>query len=267
MDYCELPAPPPLDSIIRCFWFLRGDDLGADPQVIVPDGRLEIILHLAEPFTRLDDHDIARGQPRVILSGQLTAPIRVRPVGVTDIVGIRFRSAAAAAVLRVPLAELNDSVGQLDRVAPSLASALFDAANAHRDAAERVGALARVLSRAVRSEPDALVAAVLREMDIPNAPSVASLADRYGISARTFERRVLAATGLPPSTLRRVYRFRRAFRMLDGAEPGSWSRIAVRAGYYDQAHLIRDFRELAGAAPTHLFDAEPALARAIMGSE
>jgi AraC-like DNA-binding protein len=267
MDYCELPAAPPLDSIVRCFWFLRGDDLGADAQVIVPDGRLEIILHLAEPFARLDEHDVARSQPRAILSGQLTAPIRVRPMGVTDIVGIRFRSAAAAAVLRVPLPEINDSVDRLDGFAPSLATALFDAANAHRDAVGRADALSRVLSSVVRLEPDALVAAALRDMDAPAAPAVATIADAYGVSARTFERRVLSATGLSPATLRRVFRFRRAFRMLDGAEPGSWSRIAVRAGYYDQAHLIRDFRQFAGATPTHLLNTDADLARAILGGE
>ncbi|MGQ0639720.1 MAG: DUF6597 domain-containing transcriptional factor [Gemmatimonadaceae bacterium] len=55
MEYLELAAPPPLGALVRCFWFLRGDDLRADPQVIVPDGRLEIVLHLGDPFQRVEE--------------------------------------------------------------------------------------------------------------------------------------------------------------------------------------------------------------------
>ncbi|MGH7709715.1 MAG: DUF6597 domain-containing transcriptional factor [Gemmatimonadaceae bacterium] len=95
MEYLELCAQPPLDALIRCFWFLRGDDLGADPQVIVPDGRLEIILHLADPFYRVDSEDAAHVQAPALLSGQLTAPLRLRVHGTADVVGIRFRTAAA----------------------------------------------------------------------------------------------------------------------------------------------------------------------------
>jgi transcriptional regulator GlxA family with amidase domain len=93
------------------------------------------------------------------------------------------------------------------------------------------------------------------------------VADEFGVSARTLERRVLDHAGLPPSTLRRVLRFRRAFRLLDQAPPGTWSRIATSAGYYDQAHLIRDFRQFAGAPPAEFFRAGPELARAIIGGD
>jgi transcriptional regulator GlxA family with amidase domain len=67
--------------------------------------------------------------------------------------------------------------------------------------------------------------------------------------------------------MRRVLRFRRAFRMLDQAPPGTWAQVAAHAGYFDQAHLIRDFRQFAGAAPSEFFGTEPELARAILAGD
>ncbi|MGQ0642070.1 MAG: AraC family transcriptional regulator [Gemmatimonadaceae bacterium] len=265
MEYGETPAPAPLDALVRCFWFLRGDDLGSDPQVIVPDGRLEIILHLAEPFHRLDAEDRAHVQAQALVSGQLTAPLRLRPGGPADIVGIRFRTAAACAVLPLPLAELTDRVEPLADALPQLARSLETAAARNNTVAARVAALAHVLTRFVVRTPDPLATAVIRSLDTSESLRLGLIADLYGVSARTLERKRREHAGLPLNVLRRLLRFRRAFRMLDQAPPGTWARVAARAGYFDQAHLIRDFRRFAGAAPSEFFRAEPDLARAILG--
>lgn len=267
MEYEELPAPPPLDSIVRCFWFLRGSDAGGEPQVIVADGRLEIILHLAEPFSRIATDGVARRQDSVLLSGQITQPVRVCATGSADLIGIRFRTAAASALLRAPLTEYTDRVDALHGIAPDLAGALYGAAMRRRDSASRVTALSDVLARRIHREPDPLASAVIRSLDAAHAPTVGSIADAYSVSPRTLERRVLAATGLAPSALRRVLRFRRAFRQLDQAPPGTWAGVAASTGYFDQAHLIRDFRQFAGVAPSEFFRTEPSLARAILGGE
>jgi hypothetical protein len=123
MRYSELAAPPSLHGIIRCFWFLSGDDLGAEPQVIVPDGRPEIVLHVGEPFARCHD-SYTEVQAPVLVSGQLTGPLRVRPSGTADVVAIRFRTAAAACVLSPPLDDLGDRIEDLTCVARPLAQEL-----------------------------------------------------------------------------------------------------------------------------------------------
>lgn len=78
---------------------------------------------------------------------------------------------------------------------------------------------------------------------------------------------MLAETGLAPKLLMRVLRFRRAFRLLDRSAAGGWGRVAVSAGYFDQAHLIREFREFAGAAPSVFWESDPELSRALLGGE
>ena len=267
MEYVELPAPPPLDELVHCFWFLRGTFPSTDTQTVVADGRLEIILHLAESFSLVGDDGRSSRQADALVSGQLTVPVRLTGNGFGDVVGIRFRTTAAAAVVRMPLADLTDRVESLGDVSSALAAELLAAARAHRTASSRVTALSRVLGTRVSRSPDPLAGAATTALAAPGPLRIEALARSLGSTTRTLERRVIMATGLPPATLRRVMRFRRTFRLLESTPRGTWAEVAVKTGYADQAHLIRDFRQFTGASPSEFFGGGPELARAIMGTE
>jgi len=266
-EYLELPAPAPLDALIHCFWFLRGPMAGAEVQSVVPDGRMEIVLHLGEPFSEVGLDGVARPQADALLAGQLTSPFSLLPRGPADVVGIRFRSAGARSVLGFPAAEVT---GRVDRLADHdvrLAGELLSAAAKAPGRMERVAALGRVLRRFVRDEPPPLVAEAVRWLDQAKAPPMHAVAARLGVTRRTLERRVLHEVGLAPQMLHRVFRFRRAFRLIDQAPSGTWARVAHAAGYFDQAHLIREFRRFAGAAPTAFLESDPALSRAMLSGQ
>ena len=55
--------------------------------------------------------------------------------------------------------------------------------------------------------------------------------------------------GLPPKTLARILRFHRARGLIVAPGGADFAEVADLCGYYDQAHLIRDFREFAGCTP------------------
>jgi len=271
-EYLELPAPPPLDALIHCFWFLRGPMAGAEVQSVVPDGRMEIVLHLGEPFSAVGPDGVARPQGEALLAGQLTSPIQLLPRGPADVVGIRFRSAGARSVLGFPAAEATGRVERLSDYRARLAGELLSAAAQGRNGAralsqERVRALAGVLGRFVRDQPPLLVAEAVRCLNQAKTPPMHTVAARLGVTRRTLERRVLHEVGLAPQMLHRVFRFRRAFRLLDEAPPGTWARVAHAAGYFDQAHLIREFRRFAGAAPAAFLESDPAFSRAMLSGQ
>ena len=167
----------------------------------------------------------------------------------------------------MPLADLTDRIEPLSSLSPHLAAELLASARRHAQPVARAHALATALGRRVVASPDPVAAMATRELAAPAPRRIEALACSLGTSSRTLERRVTLATGLPPATLRRVMRFRSAFRMLEGTPRGTWAEVATRAGYADQAHLIRDFRQFAGAAPSEFFQAGPDLAVAIMGGD
>lgn len=78
------------------------------------------------------------------------------------------------------------------------------------------------------------------------AADVRALARESGYSERQLRRRVLAATGHTPKRMARIGRMQ---RLLKAGRGESWARSAVDHGFYDEAHMAADIRELAGATP------------------
>jgi len=264
MKYLEVAPGPPLDALVHCIWFLTGT--GAEPaQPIVPDGRVELILHRAEPFSRVEPSGHARPQAAALVAGQLTAPICLSARGTVDVVGIRFRSAGARAVVGLPLHELADRVEPLCDVHQGLASALARVVSRQTSPEACAAAIEGVLLRFTREEPPKLIGAAVRALGSPRCPGIEAVARDLNTTPRTLERHVRAEVGLAPKMLQRVLRFRRAFRLLDSTAPGLWGRVAAASGYFDQAHMIREFRGFAGAAPSAFFHVDPGLARAFVG--
>ena len=76
------------------------------------------------------------------------------------------------------------------------------------------------------------------------------LADQTNLSIRHFRRLTLSLTGLSPKHLARILRFRRALHLKTIDPNSTWTSAALNAGYFDQAHFIRDHRALTGQTPT-----------------
>jgi AraC-like DNA-binding protein len=117
----------------------------------------------------------------------------------------------------------------------------------------RVAATAARLATA--GPPDAPVRAAARRLADPRA-RVEALAGELGLSERQLRRRCHAAVGYGPKTLQRVLRFGRFLAQADAAGADrDLARIALDAGYADQAHLTRECTRLAGLAPAALVHA------------
>lgn len=81
---------------------------------------------------------------------------------------------------------------------------------------------------------------------------IGALARELGWSHRHLISQFREHVGLAPQVVARILRFQRAVALVTSPGKESLSRIALKAGYYDQAHLNRDFTEFAGTSPTAL---------------
>jgi len=231
MDYGERQPAPGLRPYVRCIWWLRAP-AGGGVERVLPDGCPEIIFNRADPFR-------GRGvQPLAMAVGQLDRFLEITPTGEVDLVGIRFEPAGMHALLRLPMHELTGTSVDLDGVDRRLRRDLEAAARRGIDALED-----RLLARVGRpSEASVAVACLV-------ASGGTAAMDDLPLPARRLERRFRAEVGLAPKRLARIVRFHEVVRSLDRGVQPAWAPLALDAGYYDQAHMIRDFRQFAGIAP------------------
>ena len=81
--------------------------------------------------------------------------------------------------------------------------------------------------------------------------TVDTLADRFGMSGRHFERKFKEFSGFRPKLYSRISRFHAALKEYGSGK--SLTDIAYDCGYYDQAHFISDFKEFSGYSPKVYF--------------
>lgn len=248
MQYEELVPPPELRSLVHRLWVLRGRAYAGGPfQRAMPDGRAELIFNFADPFECLDGRR-ARTQPPALLVGPSRRAMAIRPTGTVDLIGIRFRPEALAAWLRVRGAELAEAWFSLAEVPAPLETTLHERLAEADSTRRRLRILRSQLVRTPVPSDRRLSSAV--DMILADGRARPErIAEVVGLSRRQLGRLFQERIGIAPKSLGLLGRFQRALRALDGGTRTSLASVAAGAGYFDQAHLCRDFRLFAGTTP------------------
>jgi AraC-like DNA-binding protein len=238
--YREHLPHPDLRGHVACYWSIRCTLPPADAHddAVVPDACLDFLFDLAGDTAEL--------------VGTMTRPLPVARGGTMDLLGVRFRPGAIRSFVSLHAAEVTDGIVPLDDAWGADAPELYQRLRSAPGTTARVALLDRTLLArlAVRGDPDPVTLSAARVLERAGGRMrVDHLARATGMGSRQLERRFLAAVGVSPKTACRVIRFQVALAQLH-AEPGtSLTRVALRAGYHDQAHLTRDFGAFAGEPP------------------
>jgi AraC-like DNA-binding protein len=229
MVYREQLPDLQLPRWVECSWTLQSE-AAVPGHPVRPDGCLDLLW--------------APGSG-VQVVGTMTAERRFDLPEGSRTFGIRFRPGMASPFLGVAAAELTDRIVALADLRGSAAARRMEAR-----LAESLPVLSSVLP-APAGAPDRVHLAIEAITAAHGDIDLDWVARHAGLGARQFRRRCLEESGLTPKHLCRVLRFRRACALAHPA--ADWAEIAAGAGYFDQSHLIRDFREFTGRTPVSVF--------------
>jgi AraC-like DNA-binding protein len=257
-QYVEYPSPPELRGYIECFWSRVSPDGASDyydSHLVLPDGCIDIVFNCSDLASKEGSTLPAAKSDLSLVVGTMTRPLAVSTTGRVHFIGVRFKPGKAHQFLGVSAHEVTDiSVGLEDiwgREGGFLKESILDLSLPSRQIAH----LERDLSsRALRLDIwDRNLERLLKFIeDKHGAVSVESLASLAGISRQHLARKFDHYIGVSPKVFCRIVRFRdmlalRRERTLD------WTSLALELGYFDQAHMIRDFREFTGTSPMKFF--------------
>jgi AraC-like DNA-binding protein len=233
----------------------------------LPSPYLTVIFTLDDPLV-LAEHPDPRQPPgsyRTLVGGLHTSPALITHPGRQSGIQLLLSPLGARALLGMPAGELAGIDVHGPDVLGPMADRIGERVREAPDWPGRFAVLDQMLASRLAAGPagPAVVAGVGAEvsrtwrrlMSAGGRCSVSRLADETGWSDRHLRGRFRDETGLTPKAAARVIRFDRARRTLQnraavGSGLPALADLAADCGYYDQAHLAREFRELAGCAPS-----------------
>jgi AraC-like DNA-binding protein len=236
----------------------------------LPSPALTFIITLDDPLVMAAHPDPRQpaGSFDTLLGGLHTTPALITHDGRQSGIQLALTPLGARALLGMPAGELANRDEDATAVLGSFAAELRERVLAAGTWAERFAAIDELVGRrALVTESAAACGRVRSEVGYAwrrlraahGVVSVAELAAETGCSARHLNSLFRAETGLAPKAAARVIRFdhvrRRIARVAvrrvpPGQAPATLADLAAECGYYDQAHLAREFRDLAGCPPT-----------------
>ena len=235
--------------------FAVGDPL-ADH--LIPSGYVMLFFNLGDPLGVEDDsgREILPGRSHVL--GALTRPGKFIFGRRVELLGVMFRAGHAAAFLDVPAHEMTDRFTALSDLWGAEAQALEDDLRGLPTTARRIQRLELALvERLARVRPPdprfvSLADFVMRRQ---GAVSVEGLSAASGLSRQHLGRKFQDIVGVSPKLFCRLVRFQAMLNQVVTRPSLDWAALAAEQGYYDQAHLIAEFKEFTSFTPSEFLAA------------
>ena len=257
VEYIGRAPAPPLDRFIDDIYCLTG--IPRHRRLNVPPmPSAHLLINLAGP-ARLDDSD-PTVPPAVFndgwFMGMWTRRFVIEYQSPVRIVGVHFKPWGISPFVDLPSTELRDRWVPVDAVWEQERS--LDRMRDRLAGATSTAEILELLEDELRSR---LAPAPSRGLELVNhtagrleaswgAVSVGTLTDGAGVSGNHLATQFKSHVGVTPKRLARIYRFARLILSVDALRPVNWSELPQAAGYFDQAHFSKEFKDLTGHTPT-----------------
>jgi len=242
----------PLSQYVDLIWRIERTRAQPARQRVYPDGAIALVVHLRKPTATYFVDGKAHTIRVPLLAGPYSRSFEIDPSQSTSVIGVNFRPGAARLFFPVAVSELHNTDISLSEIDPAEADRLLNdicsASGEHAQLQAMEEFLNRKLARAVAIHP-AVVYAVERLTRAGGTDSIQKIQLDMGLSHTRFIQLFRDHVGLTPKLFFRVRRFRGVMEGIQKGLPVNWAELAADCGYFDQAHLIRDFRAFAGITP------------------
>ncbi len=246
-----------LAPYIRQYWTLEMDAVEArsNPHRVVPNGFVELTFQFGDDLKTIGKKE--GNSSAVQLCGQKNGFYDLLPSGKVQMLSVVFRPQGAAAFFDFPLNELANQSIALELIHGREACELLQRMGEQNTFEEKVALLEGFFIGKINLKKSYELMRIDHTVSLirrcGGQTTTESLAQSACLSRKQFERSFGSFAGLSPKQFQRVVRFQHAIFCRQKNPHISLTGLAYQSGYYDQAHLIREFKSLSGLTPKEFF--------------
>jgi AraC-like DNA-binding protein len=252
VDYSPNQA---LQPFIAQFWTgsFNSANSGRQSMRIIPNGYVELIIHLTDQHCDLHDHYGWSQSPDYTIIGLHTHPYEVQFAREVKVFAIRFMPEGVYNIFGVPAAEFKEGYNDMSLVLGNEFRTFSEQLREKSSTNEMISFTEEYLIKTtLRSRKDinyvnraaALIRSTKGKIRIEDLPELVH------ISLRQLQRAFKDKIGVSPKHYLRLSRINEVHRLLEEEHSLNLTQIAYQSGYTDQAHFIRDYKSITGHKPT-----------------
>ncbi len=252
--YKEYQPHEILAPYIDKYWVMEGTLEPEERIKILPDGCTDFIFNLDESANLADQNGMKIGGMQAYFVGPMRAYSELQVCSeMIHLIGVRFTPCGLTVFTKIPMSEFTDQrvfLPDLDVLFNAGFAAILREKNTLK---ERLLIIERYLLFCLRYSGEVdkqVVRAVGLMHQVDGKIPVRELMDQVCLCQRHFERRFKHATGYTPKEYTRIVRFRRTMDVLRQVTRDNLFSVAIDCGYYDQSHLVKEFKRLSGSPPS-----------------
>lgn len=257
MEEFKIIQPSPLLTLyIKNYWLLKTACDSPTLARTVPMGMMNLIFHRGNRLLSIHNNEL---HPRAFLSGQEKTFADLEYTGQINMISVVFRPVGVKAFFDLPMNKINNlrvTAGDLeDKELAGLEHSLINTEDDQLCILLIEQFLLKRLSRLTEYNLKRIEATI--QLINSGQTDVALLADTACLSTKQFQRIFSEHIGSNPKEFSRTIRFQRALHKLENCPHISFTALAYECNYFDQSHMIKDFKALSGYTPSEYLEACP----------
>lgn len=255
MENFETIKPSPLlAAYIKHYWFLKAESILSEQVRTVPTGHISLIFHRGRQIFSVSRNEF---QSKGFLCGHEKNYTDLLYSGYIDMICVVFRPLGANVFFKMPMSEINGLQANIhdleDKNLADLQESLYETETNRQCILLIEQFLLNRIGHTDTYNRKRINAAI--NLINSGEKEISALADASCLSPRQFNRVFTEYVGAGPKEFQRIIRFQRALYTLQSQKEINPAQLAVECGYYDQPHLIKEFRSYSGYTPTEYISA------------
>ncbi|MCP3926709.1 MAG: AraC family transcriptional regulator [Desulfobacterales bacterium] len=252
MNFKTLKPHKALSSYINYYWFLEvNKSNNIFSKEFLTEG-FEFSFNFGDPVEISTKNTTFKTVNETSVSGPLTSPMIVTAEGNVNIFGVCFKPGGAYPFFKYPAHELTNRLVDIRDLwggncldYNSLRSLTIE---------NRVEYLNNLFLKMIKKKKDEYINQAIQTIELyKGIITVEILAEYLDVSVRQLERKFKERVGLTPKQLLRSVRFKNAISSVVMNPEIAWADTALKSGYYDQSHMVNEFKYYTGESPSVYF--------------